>query len=72
MYAAAADVWGQKAGHVADRFDFTADGASFKASQLVEQYNRMATQMRRSASFGAGGGISTVTMFRDDVNIWRC
>lgn len=71
VYAAAADVWSQKAGHVADRFDFTADGASFKASQLVAQYERMAAQMRKRATFGSGSGATSSTMFRDDVSLWR-
>jgi hypothetical protein len=68
VYAAAADVWRQKAAHVADRFDFTADGASFKASQMVAQYERQAANMERQATFGAVG-VHTVTMMRDDVRL---
>ncbi len=70
VYAAAADIWRQKAAHVADRFDFSADGASFKASQLVAQYERMAQQCERRASFGAASGVRAVTMYRDDVTVW--
>lgn len=65
VYEAAARVWEAKAGHVADRFDFTADGASFKASQLSAQYMSMARQMRRQSN---NGGLSTSRLVRDDVN----
>lgn len=66
VYAAAGDVWRQKAAHVAERFDFSADGASFKASQLIAQYERMARSMEGKASFGESG-VKTVSMYRDDV-----
>lgn len=69
VYAAAADVWRQKAGHVADRFDFSADGASYKASQLMSSYEMRARACERLASFGAQG-VQTVTLYRDDVNTW--
>ena len=66
VYAAAAQIWNRKAGHVADRFDFTADGASFKASQLMAHYNAQAGEMRkRSTTFG----VVMTTMWRDDVNL---
>lgn len=69
VYAAAADIWRQKAAHVADRIDFTADGASFKASQLVAQYERQAAACERRASFGVTG-VNSATMIRDDVSLW--
>ncbi len=70
LYAAAAEIWRQKAGHVAERFDFSADGASFKASQLRTSYLENADYCSGLATFGAGAaGIRTTTMFRDDVNI---
>jgi len=65
VYEAAARIWEAKAGHVADRFDFTADGASFKASQLTAQYMAMARQMRSQSN---SGGVSTARLVRDDVN----
>ena len=68
LYAAAADIWRQKAAHVADRFDFTADGASFKASQLVAQYTDMAKRAEAKATFG-GGNTQSVSMYRDDVRV---
>lgn len=68
LYAAAADIWRQKAAHVADRFDFTADGASFKASQLVAQYTDMAKRAESRATFG-GESARSVTMYRDDVRV---
>ena len=68
LWGAAADIWRQKAAHVADRFDFTADGASFKASQLVAQYTDMARRAEAKATFG-GESAHSVTMFRDDVRV---
>lgn len=64
VYEAAARVWESKAAHVADRFDFSADGASFKASQLVEQYTKMAVAMRRESR---SGGVTVGRLVRDDV-----
>lgn len=64
VHAAAAEIWTRKAGHVADRFDFTADGASFKASQLYDHYMRQASdQIAQSPT----GGLINTTMWRDDV-----
>lgn len=42
LNAAAADLWTEKAGKLADRFDFTADGASFHRSQAYEQAMKQA------------------------------
>lgn len=38
LNAAAADVWGEKAAAPAQDFDFSADGGSFKRSQVVKHY----------------------------------
>lgn len=65
VYEAAAQVWETKAGHVAMKFDFDADGASFKASQESKAYMAMAKQMR---SMSNSGGMSTGRLVRDDVN----
>ncbi len=65
VYEAAARVWEQKAAHVADQFDFSADGASFKNSQRVAQYLSMARQMRSQSN---SGGVSTARLGRNDVN----
>jgi hypothetical protein len=64
VYEAAARVWESKAAHVADRFDFTADGASFRASQLVTQYNNMARMMRNQSTTG---GLRVTKMERTDI-----
>lgn len=64
IYEAAARVWESKAAHVADRFDFSADGASFKASQLTAQYREMARQMRAQSRTG---GIRVSRMVRNDI-----
>jgi L-ascorbate metabolism protein UlaG (beta-lactamase superfamily) len=68
VYAAAAEVWRMRAAGVAERFDFTADGASFKASQLIAQYQQMADQCAALATFGAGAaGLRSSTLVRDDL-----
>ena len=66
VYEAAAMVWESKAAHVADRFDFDADGASFKASQMVAHYQRMAQQMRAQS---VTGGVNVGQFRRGDVAI---
>ena len=63
-YLAAAEVWEYKAANVADRFDFTADGASFKVSQLVDHYQRQASRMKAQSKTG---GVMISTFYRDDV-----
>ena len=71
VYAAAAEVWRLKAAQVAQRFDFTADGASFKASQLVAQYQAQADACSAMATFGSGAaGLRTSTMYRSDVMVY--
>ena len=35
LYAAAADIWGQKAGHFAEMIDFTTDGHTIKRSHQI-------------------------------------
>ncbi len=65
VYAAAADIWQAKAAHVAERFDFSADGASFSASKLIDQYERMAA---KCAAQSSTGGIKVSQFMRDDVN----
>jgi hypothetical protein len=61
---AAADVWEQKAAHVADRFDFTADGASFTVSQMIRQYKDQAARLR---AMSPSSGISSHTLQRSDI-----
>ena len=38
LNAAAAEIWGEKAGAVSDEFDFAADGGNFSRSQKEEAY----------------------------------
>ena len=64
VYEAAARVWESKAGHVAERFDFTADGASFQASQLRQNYLAEADRMRRQSPMG---GIRNGKLVRSDL-----
>ena len=65
IYSAAASVWEAKAAHVADRFDFDADGESFKMAQLIKHYREMAAQMRTQAT----SGVRTGRFERNDVGI---
>jgi hypothetical protein len=46
LHSAAADVWEDKAGAVAHRMDFSADGGSFSVSQQYEQYMKQARYHR--------------------------
>ena len=39
LNAAAAQIWGEKAGAVSDEFDFNADGGSYSRSQKKKQYS---------------------------------
>jgi len=42
LNAAAADVWNEKAGAIADQFDFTAGGQSFSRSQAYKAFSERA------------------------------
>ncbi len=64
VYEAAARVWESKSAHVADQFDFSADGASFHNSQRVKHYMSMAQLMRGQSN---SGGLTHARMERDDV-----
>lgn len=66
LNAAAAEVWTMKANHVADRFDFSADGASFKASQLQSNYLAQAARYTKLAEWG-NRSVSTHTFERGDM-----
>lgn len=46
LNAAAADIWEEKAAAVAGQFDFSADGGSYKTSQISTQYLNMAQVYR--------------------------
>jgi hypothetical protein len=43
---AAADIWEEKAAAVAEKFDYAAEGSSFKLSQISMQYLEMAKALR--------------------------
>lgn len=70
VYAAAASIWRTKAAHVASRFDFTADGASFKASQLRASFLDQAKEMDKLSTFGETSGVRSITMTRDDIWVY--
>jgi hypothetical protein len=46
LWAAAADIWDEKAAAVADEFDFTADGGNFSASQKYQHFVNSANRCR--------------------------
>lgn len=62
--ADAVDAWIAK---VKFGYDFTADGATFKRSQMVESLTTLAAKLRAS---GPDGGVITAQMIRDDVTVY--
>lgn len=46
LSAAAADIWQEKAGTVAGKFDFSADGGNYSQSQQYEQYMKQCRYFR--------------------------
>lgn len=50
VYAAAAQIWDEKAAKVVGTYDFSSDGASFQRSQIVQQYREQARYMRARGS----------------------
>lgn len=64
LFLSAAEVWTEKAATLvaAGAYDFTADDASFKRSQMYEQYTKMAAAMlQNSRRLGSNRGIRSVT-----------
>ena len=53
LHAAAAEWWEKQAAEAAGKFDFEADGGSYKRSQLIEQAERM-IRYHRSRRQAAG------------------
>jgi len=66
VYAAAADVWYQKAAHAADMIDFSTDGHNIKRSHLVQTALKMA-QKYESMAGAPVGSTSTGEMVRSDL-----
>ena len=64
LAGAAADAWRERAGLQAGRFDFEADGGSFKRSQWFDHCMKMATMYDQQR-------VTTVTtLLRSDVSTW--
>ena len=64
IYIAASSVWVEKAAALAaaGTYDFTADDATFKRSQMIDHANQMANVMRQnSRKLGSNRGIRSVT-----------
>lgn len=61
LYAAAADVWQQKAAAYAAAVDFSTDNHSIKRSHIVTTCERMAQRYAGMATLGAGGASSADT-----------
>lgn len=55
VYAAAGDIWEEKAAAYVGGFDFSADGASFSRSQVYEQ---MMGQARRCRAYASAASFS--------------
>lgn len=66
LSAAASEIWTMKADHVADRYDFSADGARHNMSQIVEQYMQRAERYARYAKWG-NRGVGVSTLLRTDM-----
>lgn len=66
VYAAAADVWYQKAAHAADKIDFSTDGHNIKRSHLVNTALKMA-QRYESMAGSPVGSTSIGEMVRSDL-----
>lgn len=67
LASAAADVWSAKAAEVVGSFDFTADGATFHKSQVVEQYERQARIWRSRRTPGNHEMVSYPSITVQDV-----
>ena len=65
IYAAAADVWEQKASHYATMIDFSTDGHKVTRSHIVAQCEKMISKYN---SLAISGGNSSVQMIRGDYN----
>jgi len=63
LYAAAADIWHQKAAYYATQIDFSTDNHSIKRGHIVAQCEEMA---KRYESKALNGGGTSVDMFRGD------
>jgi hypothetical protein len=63
--AAAAEVWRNKAAHVASAYDWSSDNQSFKRSKLMDHYREMAKFW--DAEGGISTGIRSVQMVRTDL-----
>jgi len=51
LYAAAAEIWDEKAAAVSGNYDFEADGGKFSRSQMAAQYTENANKYRAMAGF---------------------
>lgn len=65
VYAAAAQIWDEKAARVVGTYDFSSDGASFQRSQIVQQYREQARYMRARGS-AQSVPVSTWPLREDD------
>jgi hypothetical protein len=66
MKLAEAKVWELKAARVAGSFDFSADGGSFKRSQMTEAFQELAAKARRRR-----GGRLVSAAVADEEAAWR-
>jgi len=67
VYAAAADVWYQKAAQAADKIDFSTDGHNIKRSHLVDTAIKMAQRFEGMADHPVGASNSSAETVRGDL-----
>lgn len=65
LYAAAAEIWDEKAAAVSGNYDFEADGGKFSRSQMAAQYMANANKYRAMAGFD----IDPEELISDDESI---
>lgn len=69
VWAAAADVWQEKAAIYANQFTFTSDSQSFQRKELIENAKAMAEQCRRKSGQNTQrGDLKAGTFVRTDIN----
>ena len=66
VYGAAADVWRQKAGHAAEKIDFSTDNHSVKRSHVVDNCLQMANRYAQMSGVPVQEG-NTATAVRSDL-----
>lgn len=67
VYAAAADVWYQKAAQASDKIDFSTDGHNIKRSHLASMAYKMAQKYEAMAGVSISSSSNQVELVRGDM-----